>query len=275
VAILGITAAWWALALWPVGAEPEWLARTRAACFGSQSGGLPDAGGWILLVGEPLGMLGMLFAGWRQSLLRDLRIVMANPWGRLGVLGIGVSTIAGAGAAGLRVAQASAATEVTADGAIVQKRLDLQPPAMELTDQHGRLTSFGDFRGRAALVTFAFGHCSTVCPVVTRALRAARDAANRPDVPIVVITLDPWRDTPDRLQNIAAHWSFTGNDRVLSGEVAQVEQVLDALGIGRRRDEMTGDVMHGETVLGINAQGRISWRADGGWSGVEDFLRRS
>ena len=35
VAIIAITAAWWALALWPVGASaPEWLARTRSACFG-------------------------------------------------------------------------------------------------------------------------------------------------------------------------------------------------------------------------------------------------
>src|SRR5688500_19433216 len=66
-AILVITAAWWALALWPAAAEPEWLARTRAACFGSERGGLPDAGGWVLLVGEPIGMLVAPLAIGRRS----------------------------------------------------------------------------------------------------------------------------------------------------------------------------------------------------------------
>ncbi|HEX9565136.1 MAG TPA: SCO family protein [Gemmatimonadaceae bacterium] len=145
---------------------------------------------------------------------------------------------------------------------------------MLLTDQHGRLTTFADFRGRAVLLTFAFGHCSTVCPVVANALRIARDEAKRSDVPIVVITLDPWRDTPDRLRTIAEGWGFGAADRVLSGDVTDVARVLDALGIGRQRDARTGDVTHGQTVLGVNAQGRITWRADGGWSGVEQFLRR-
>ena len=59
--VLVITAAWWALALWPTGAaEPESLLRTRAACFGSTARGLPDARDWVLLIGEPLGMPGVL-----------------------------------------------------------------------------------------------------------------------------------------------------------------------------------------------------------------------
>jgi cytochrome oxidase Cu insertion factor (SCO1/SenC/PrrC family) len=275
VAILGITAVWWALALWSVGEEPEWLARTRAACFGSARGGLPDVRGWILLVGEPLGMLGMLMAGWRQSLTRDLRRVMAYRWGRVAGLGTVALMIAGIWTAGVRVRRALDEPFVTSDGTVVQKRLDMEAPAMSLTDQHGRLTTFADFRGHTVLLTFAFGHCSTVCPVIASALRSARDQAHRPDVPIVIITLDPWRDTPDRLQTIAEGWGLGAEDRVLSGDVADVERILDALGVGRQRDERTGDVTHGQTVLGINALGRITWRADGGWSGVEQFLRRS
>ena len=275
VAILAITAVWWALALWSVGAEPEWLARTRAACFGSPRGGLPDARGWLLLIGEPLGMLGMLIAGWRQSLMRDLRRVMAYQSWRLA--GMGAVALMGVGvwAAGVQIARASTASAMSADGTVVQKRLDIEPPIMSLTDQHGRPTSFAEFRGRTVLVTFAFGHCSTVCPVVANALRIARDGAKRPDVPIVVITLDPWRDTPDRLPTIADGWGLAAGDRVLSGDIAEVERVLDALGVGRRRDERTGDVTHGQTVLGVNGRGRIVWRADGGWNGVDQFLRRS
>ena len=54
-AVGGITAAWWALALWPLDAgAPTWLVRTRFVCFGSSENGLPHAGGWIALIGEPI-----------------------------------------------------------------------------------------------------------------------------------------------------------------------------------------------------------------------------
>src|SRR3990172_488363 len=71
VAALGslaaITAAWWALALWPVpGGVPEWLARARFVCFNAGPDGLPDASGWLLLVGEPIGMLAVLLAVWGE-----------------------------------------------------------------------------------------------------------------------------------------------------------------------------------------------------------------
>src|SRR3990172_6306176 len=44
--ILAVTAAWWALALWPLpDAAPAWLVRTRAVCFGALRDTLPSAAG--------------------------------------------------------------------------------------------------------------------------------------------------------------------------------------------------------------------------------------
>jgi hypothetical protein len=37
---------------------------TRAVCFGAARDELPNAGGWVLLVGQPLGMLGILLTAW-------------------------------------------------------------------------------------------------------------------------------------------------------------------------------------------------------------------
>ncbi len=275
VAILAITAAWWALALWPVGeAEPEWLTRTRAACFGSMRGGFPDAGGWILLIGEPLGMLGVLFAVWGRSVRRDLRLVLTRPRWRLATAAGAALFLVGIALLGVRVARASAFGRL-ADAAtpVAPMRFDVKAPAVVLIDQRGRRTSLADFRGQTVLLTFAFGHCLTVCPTVLHDLRAARRAANRPDVPLVVITLDPWRDSPDRLPSIAASWGLSPLDRVLSGSVAEVGGALDALGIGRRRNETTGDIEHVGTVMILNEHGRIAWRLDGDWRQVRQLLR--
>ena len=266
--ILVITAAWWALALWPAGAvEPAWLLRTRAACFGSLPGGLPDAGGWILLIGEPIGMVGVLLAVWGGALRKDLR-----RWRRTAVA-VAVVALLGAVAVGRRVAFAAGlgtGPSTTPSGTATRMNLDAR--AIVLTDQHGRRTSLGDFRGRPVLLAFAFGHCTTVCPAIVRDVRSARASANRGEVPLVVISIDPWRDTPALLPSLALAWELGPEDRVLSGSVEEVERTLDGLGVGRRRNDRTGDIDHGGTVMGLNDRGYIIWRLDGGWGRVQQLV---
>lgn len=274
VAILVITAAWWALALWPAGAvEPEWLSRTRAACFGAAPGGLPDAGGWVLLIGEPVGMVGVLIAVWGRSLREEMQSMRAHPAWRIVGSSLAVVGLVAVVALGVRVTRGYAL--VRAPGAPVpgvMTRPEIDAPRTALTDQHGRPVTFAGFRGHEVLVTFAYGHCTTVCPTIVRDVLAARRAAGRTEVRFVVVTLDPWRDTPDRLPSLTSHWGLGSDDVVLSGAVADVEAVLDALGVGRSRNETTGDIAHGETVLLVDARGRIAWRLDGDWRRVGSLL---
>jgi protein SCO1/2 len=153
-------------------------------------------------------------------------------------------------------------------------RTDLDISAFALTDQSGQRTSFAEFRGRTVLLTFAYGHCATVCPMVVHDVLAARRTANRPELPLLIVTLDPWRDAPDRLSSLAEKWDLAPGDRVLSGSIAEVQQTLDALGIGRRRDETTGDIEHGGTVMIVDARGHVAWRLDGGWGRLGELLGR-
>ena len=277
VVILAITAAWWALALWPASATlPEWLARTRAACFGARPGALPDAAGWILLIGEPVGMVGVLVAIWSRELASDLNRLRAHPGWRVFGSSLALLVIASLGIFGVRVARAYATSRGrTATGTSVLSRPQVNVPNMALVDQSGRRVSFADFRGHPVLLTFAFGHCTTVCPTLVTDLLATRRATRRQDVRLVVVTLDPWRDTPDRLVSLAAHWGLAPGDHVLSGSVAEVEAMLAVLGIGRTRDEMTGDVEHGATVMLVDERGTIAWRLDGWWGRIGELLRQS
>lgn len=262
--IIAVTAAWWALALWPVGAEPEWLVRTRAACFGSARGGLPNSGGWILLIGEPIGMFGALVALWGRSLSRDLRWLRARRWGRLSLATVTLGLAAASVALAFRVARAlPAGDEFPVNMRGVPVKVHRPAPTVSLIDQHGAATSLADFRGSRALVTFAFGHCTTMCPAIVSDLKAARRTARREDLPIVVVTLDPWRDTPERLQTIVQHWQLGPQDRVLSGSIPEVERLLDEFGIARRRDLRTGDIIHTSTVMLLDEKGSIAWRVDG------------
>jgi cytochrome oxidase Cu insertion factor (SCO1/SenC/PrrC family) len=275
-AIVAITVAWWALALWPAGAlAPEWLLRTRAACFGAHGDGLPDAGGWISLVGEPLGMLGIFAVLWARSFRRDLHWLREHrAWWLAALSSLALASVFVL-ALGARAARAWAATDtIPIDIGGVPQRVDRAAPSTALVDQRGARVSLGELHGQPVLLTAAYGHCSTVCPTLVSELRAARRSAHRTDLPLVIITLDPWRDTPERLPTLAQHWELGPNDRVLSGDIADVEQALDRLGIVRRRNETTGDIDHATSVMLVDARGRIAWRADGGASRVAEWLRR-
>lgn len=279
--ILAITVAWWALALWPGGSEaPDWLLRTRLACFGAMGDALPNAGGWVLLIGEPLGMLAVLQAVWGDALARDLAALRVRWWGRAILAGGALVLIAGGGGAAGRVTEARAqspqalarSSVVANDGAAIDVAIDREPPPMSLVDQHGEAFTLERVRGRAVIVAFAYAHCQTICPTVVHDLKRARREARASTVPLVIVTLDPWRDVPSRLPAIAGGWGLAGDDVVLSGDVEEVERALDAWGVGRARDARTGAVDHASPVMLLDRAGRWRYRIEGGMDRVRARL---
>jgi protein SCO1/2 len=266
--ILVITAAWWTLALWPAGAAtPDWLLRTRDVCFGSARTGRPDAGGWILLIGEPIGMVGTLFAiagsSLREQLAGMFHRMRGTPSGRRAVLMTGGLVVLGL-APSIVTFRPLALDSAASAADVLRAPQTMQTPAPHawLVDQHGTEVSLALIR-RPAIVTVAFAHCETVCPTLVRQVLRARADARRETMPLFIVTVDPWRDTVERLLTIAREWNLGADDHVLSGEVGMVEKVLDALHVGRARDTNTGNVAHAAVVMLLDAQGRITSRFDG------------
>jgi protein SCO1/2 len=70
-----------------------------------------------------------------------------------------------------------------------------------LSDQHGKPTTLADFRGRAVLLFFGYTACPDVCPTTlaryAELMKALGAQAER--VQVLFVTLDPERDTPDKL----------------------------------------------------------------------------
>lgn len=261
--ILLVSAAWWAVALWPASEQaPAWLQATRAVCFGVHDSGLPSAGGWILLIGEPLGMLAALVIVWPDATRAALRRLAGSAGGRAALALVAVLLCAGLGAAGWRVATASA-TPAGAAGAAggaeaAGRTLNEPAPPLALVDQHGAALTLERFRGRPLLLGFAYGHCETVCPLIVRdLLEAQRRFAPERRPAVVVVTLDPWRDTPRRLAGIAAHWGLGADAYLAGGAVAEVQRVLADWRVGIARDERTGEVAHTPLLYVIDAAGRL------------------
>lgn len=267
--LLAVTAAWWALALWPLPATaPGWLERTQAVCFGLTDSGLPGAAGWLLLVGQPLAMAAALAVIAGRPLRLGLVELARSGGGRVALASAALFATAGVAAAGVRVAGASdgGIHELRAADLLPEEhpRLDLDLPAFALVDPLGREVGPEHLVGRPTLVTFAFGNCGTICPLLVRSALEARDRhGGEAGVRVVVITLDPWRDTVDRLLPLAARWGLGEADLLLGGSVPAVEAALDAWRVSRSRDARSGDVAHPPLTYVVDPSGRIAFAARG------------
>ena len=275
--IVAVTAIWWALALWPVPGEvPDWLARTRAFCFGAAPHGLPSPSGWLLLIGEPVAMLIALLIIAGSAVPAAFRVLAAHRLGQTALATAGLLTCTGLTAAGVRVARATNPAGQLLEAVAkpeAAERLNAVAPPLMLRDQRGEVITLDQFRGRVVLVAFAFGHCETVCPAVVAEVLRARDRLAEPPA-VLIVTLDPWRDTPTRLPDIAARWHLYGDAFLLGGGIADVERALDAWKIPRTRDDQTGDVTHATPVYVVGRDGHLAYRAGPFADAIAEVARR-
>lgn len=84
-------------------------------------------------------------------------------------------------------------------------------PDLELgiTDTAGEVRTAEDFRDRAVLMYFGYTHCPDACPMSLGRIKTAlaklpADKAERTSV--VFVTVDPDRDTPERLRSYLANF---------------------------------------------------------------------
>jgi protein SCO1 len=280
--ILVVTIGWWVAALWPLPAEaPDWVVRARAACFGSTESGMPDAGGWILLIGTPISMVTALLIISGGAVRDALAALLRSRAGRPVVAGCAMLLIVSLGAAYGRVVTAyglgsvgEASAFTATSPAPVPPRLDRSAPALSLVDQHGETFSLERFRGRTVLLTFAYGKCETVCPVIVHSALQARAELANADPAVVVVTLDPWRDTPARLPHIATSWQLPPDTYLLGGTVEQVEATLDAWHVARVRSPQTGEIAHPSLVYVLDPDGRIAFAVTGNRDHIVQAVQR-
>ena len=276
--ILAVTAAWWALALWPLPVTaPEWLSRTRVVCFGSTASGLPDTQGWMLLFLQPALMLGQAVAIWGRDLAADLSTITRSRPGRLALASLAIAFLTAAGAAVARVHSATGVAAQAAESSSAAPswiRVGRAAPRLELIGAGGVPVRLSDLRGRPVVVAFAFAHCETACPRLVREVLAAQRSLNDPSPALIVVTLDPWRDTPSRLAAIEERWGMGRDQRVASGAVSKVEATLDAWGIERSRSSTNGDLVHVPRVFLVDREGNVAFEADAEADLLVDLLRR-
>jgi protein SCO1/2 len=129
----------------------------------------------------------------------------------------------------------------------------------ELVGPNNRPVKLSDFRGKLTVLYFGYTYCPDVCPTTLAELaQGVRRMGRRADqVQVVMVTVDPERDTPESLAQYMANFDarFIG----LSGTAEQVAAAATPLGIYYERHEGTAAsgylVDHTATVAVIDQNG--------------------
>ena len=132
-------------------------------------------------------------------------------------------------------------------------------PRYLLQDPLGRAVSNEDFRGRFQLIAFGYTYCPDICPTTLAQLAAVYPElkAQIPNLQVVMLSVDPGRDSGERLAGYVPH--FHREFIAVTGPHPQLQPLVAALGLVYARHEgSTPDdylVDHSASLVLINPAG--------------------
>jgi protein SCO1/2 len=135
-------------------------------------------------------------------------------------------------------------------------------PAFELVDERGETFTQADFEGHWSLLYFGFTYCPDICPSalgVMAQVKRELDAVEGLDDHYYLVSVDPDRDTPERLAEYVTY--FDPAFRGVTGAFDQLDIVTRAAGAVYKVPEAPESddylVAHSSTLTLIDPQGRI------------------
>ena len=134
-------------------------------------------------------------------------------------------------------------------------------PSFTLTADSGAPSGLEDYRGRVVLIYFGYTFCPDICPASLAELADALDALGEDgdDVQVLMISVDPTRDTPELLGEYVDHFdaTFIG----LTGSDADIAAVAEKYNVFYQAEEGTAAtgylVDHWAGVMVIDREGRL------------------
>jgi len=231
----------------------------RVWCFGydAASGSLQ----WGVVLGmlaPPVVMAAVFLAFW-WSALRELA---QRPAALLRPAGVSAMLVVAAATSFALLGGDSQARELPFPAEAI--RTSHRPPDISLMSHSQKRVDLAELKGKVVLLTAVYASCPHTCPVILTQAKAAisqLDPAEREDLHVVGVTIDPANDRPEVLAELAERHDLSSPlYELVTGEVADVERVLDELGVSRRFNEATGQIDHANLFVLVDRDGRVAYR---------------
>lgn len=130
-----------------------------------------------------------------------------------------------------------------------------------LTGQNGQQLGLDAYRGHPVLITMFYASCPAVCPLIVDTLRATEHELTpeqRAHLRVLMISIDPERDTPEALRDLAdtrhidtSRWTLARTD------AAGVRKIAALLNV-QYRQLPNGDFNHSTVIALLSSQGEVA-----------------
>lgn len=156
-------------------------------------------------------------------------------------------------------------------------------PAFAFVSQTGDSVRLADLRGQVWIGDFIFTNCASTCPMMTTQLHGIQEAlGDVQNVRLVSFSVDPDRDTPERLAEYAKgygarpdRWLFLTGDKAAVRELS-VEGFHLPAGDTTPEDQAAGaeTVLHSTRFVLVDHRGHIRGYYDGGDDAAMSQLKK-
>ncbi len=157
-----------------------------------------------------------------------------------------------------RLEQSTPSLQEQIRGAVIVPPRQIEDFTLPSTDGEFR---FSDLRGKLVLIYFGYMTCPDVCPTSGAHLKRVYEEINRPDdLAVVFVTVDPERDTLDRLRPYIK--LFNEDFVALRGEGDALQEVLNQFGVVAIRRQVGESALsylmdHTASIFLVNQEGLL------------------
>jgi protein SCO1/2 len=142
---------------------------------------------------------------------------------------------------------------------------DIKP--FKLMTANNQVFSQDTFRNHWTLVFFGFTHCAMICPTTLGMIGKtyANLQQQYPNLQVVMVSLDPERDTPEIVKHYAESYNpaFIG----VTGKIDELRKLQSQMGIYSAKSETAADgtyqIQHTSSIMLVNPEGK--------WAGMFKF----
>ncbi|WP_116126131.1 SCO family protein [Lewinella sp. IMCC34183] len=137
----------------------------------------------------------------------------------------------------------------------------------EYIDQTGQPFGSEDLQGKVYVVDFFFTSCPTICPkMMSQMLRLQERFADNPDFALVSFTIDPKRDTPERMTEYAGKLGITDFNRwhFIQGDKFEIYDLDEEyLSVALENPDAPGGFDHSGYIVLVDRNGYVRSYASG------------
>lgn len=130
-------------------------------------------------------------------------------------------------------------------------------------DRHGQELMLNSLQGEVQVVAMLYTHCEFACPRILADMKRIRDSLSENELQqsnFVIVSIDPDRDTPERLTQFAEENNLSDEQwTLLNGDKGDILELAALLGFKYKRISDT-DFTHSNMITVLNKQGEIAFQ---------------